>query len=286
MTDPAGQFAGQLGGQATSAAKSSATSGAGSGMKKAAGSRTFWYCFLTLLISAGCGTLSLICENDLERIFLATQVIFFVFGILHVLLMYNLFTWSGKYNFQSELLFSLLVMLLMYIGFTVTFFILNKSFAFVFSSALITFIVPLLIHWTFNYSISIPPKDYKKWIYPDKPIVSDMENMDLSNFAVITFVFSKKFGDSALSNFQSKAPYSIRLGDLFYFFVQEWNYKNPGNTIEFNAEEKEPFGWYFYIKKSWWKPMEYLDADLTVKENKISVNAVIITKRVTLQDTK
>ena len=278
----AAQLAGQLGSQAASTAQTSASTAAGDGMNKATGKRTFWYCFIALLISAGCGALALISDNDIPLFFMATQMLFFVLGILHTALMYNLFPWAGKYNFKSELLFSLLIMLLAYIGFTIAFFILNKNFAFLFSSALITFILPLLIHWAFNFAIVIPPKEYKKWIYPDKPIVSDMENMDLSNFAVITFIFSKKFGDSALSNFQSKAPYSIRLGDLFFFFVQEWNYKNPGNTIEYMSAENQSFGWYFYVKKSWWQPKEYLDADLTVKENKIAVNAVITTERVTL----
>ena len=281
-TDIAGQMAGQLANNASSAAQSSATSAAGEGMNKATGKQTFWYCLIAFLVAAACGALSLICENNLTLFFIVSEILFLTSGIVNFLLMYKKFPWGGKYNFQSELLFSLLVMFLMYIGFTVTFFILNKHFALLFSSSVLTFILPMIFQWSFYYALSIPPREYKKWIYPDKPIVTDMENMDLSNFAVITFIFSKKFGDRALSNFQSKAPYSIKLGDLFYFFVEEWNYKNPGNTIESLSAENQVYGWYFYTKKSWWTPKKYLDADITVKENNISVNAIIITERVTL----
>lgn len=281
-TDIAGQMAGQMAGQAAGSAKSAATSAAGDGMTKASGKKAFWYCLAALLISAGFGALAFICESNLSLYFIISEILFLIIGIVHVPVMYSIFPWGGKYNFQSELLFSLLVMMLMYIGFTVTFFILNRNFAFVFSSTVLSFILPLFIHWAFNYGASIPPKEYKKWVYPDKPIVTDMENMDLSNFAVITFIFSKKFGDKTQSNFQSKAPYQIRLGDLFYFFVEEWNYKNPGNTIEYLSAENQVFGWYFYTKKSWWRPKKYLDADITVKENKIALNAIIITERVTL----
>jgi hypothetical protein len=39
--------------------------------------------------------------------------------------------------------------------------------------------------------MAVPDKQYKEWYYPSKPIVADMDRIDLSNFAIITYVFSK-----------------------------------------------------------------------------------------------
>jgi hypothetical protein len=278
----ADQLAKQMANQAAQSAQATAQQSANQGAEKASGKQSVWYCLIAMILSAGLGASALICEDNPQQTFLLVQLLFLVLGIVHVLLMYKFFSWAGQYSMKSELFFSLLVLVLSWVGFFITFYLLKKDFAWLFSAASLTFLLPLLVHWTFIFAIGIPPKEYKKWIYPEKPIVVDMENIDLSNFAVITFIFSKKFGDTNMSNFQSKAPYPIRLGDLFYFFVQEWNYKNPGNTIEYLNPENKPFGWYFYVKKSWWQPKNYLDADATVKENKIAVNAVITTERVNL----
>lgn len=107
-----------------------------------------------------------------------------------------------------------------------------------------------------------------------------MENIDTSNIAIITYVFSKKFNDPEITNFQTKAPYEIKLGDLFYFFLQEWNYKYPQSNIEYAYDAKKMFGWLFFVKGKWYERNRYLDPEKTIKDNKIKVNEIIHTARV------
>ena len=140
--------------------------------------------------------------------------------------------------------------------------------------------VPTAVVRCFDLALAIPAKQYKEWYYPAKPIVADMDRIDLSNFAIITYVFSKKHGDKEMSNFQSKAPYDLKLGDLFYFFIQEWNYKYPQANIEYTEKNKNIFGWLFYVKDKWYRPRRFLDPDVTIRENKILVNQIIQTLRV------
>ncbi len=267
---------GGLKGQATSAAKGMA----GQGMKDPTVRNTILYCILALLIGFGVGCTSFIATHNPQQAFLLSVCGFFLAGLLHVWVMYKLFKWAGKGALSSEGWFTLLIGVLMMAGHTTCYFMYNRGYAFLFIATSIVFLLPLVSHWLLTLAAMIPLKEYRKWFYPDKPVVADMENMDLSNFAVITFVFSKKPGDVVKSNFQSKAPYPIRLGDLFFFFLQEWNHKNPGSTIQYMDETNRPFGWHFYLKESWWKPKRYLDFDFTIRENKIGVNAIIITERV------
>lgn len=267
---------GSLKGQAKGMAQGAATQSLQDPSKK----RVIFYGIISLLLGGVVGLSSFLALTNPNQAFLFSLLGFLTLGVLHVWAMYSLFSWAGKGVLSSEIWFTVLIAFLMLIGYAVCYFIFNRDYTLMFTSSVLVFILPLLVHWTFNFAISIPPKEYKQWFYPEKQIVADMENMDVNNFAVITFIFSKKDGDKVMSNFQIKAPYQLRFGDLFYFFIQEWNHKNPSSTIQFLTEDNRPFGWYFYIKKSWWQPSQYMDADFTIRENKIGVNAIIITERI------
>jgi len=269
---------GSLKGQATGALKGAA----GKGMKDPARRKYILYCIFALLAGAVAGMSALIAIEDPQQAYLVLMISFLLLGVIHVWCMYSNFDWAGKNDLSAELLFSIMISFFMLAGFIATSYFLTRNFMPLFTGSMMLFFVPLLLHRAFIYASVIPEKDYKKWLYPDKPVIADMDNIDLSNFAIITFIFSKKDGDHARSNFQSKAPYPIRLGDLFYFFIQEWNHKNPGSTIQYLDENNRTFGWYFYTRKSWWRPKKYLDADHTIRENKIGVNEIIVTERVNL----
>lgn len=267
---------GSLKGQAMGAAQNAA----GQSMADPSKKRVIFYCIISLILGGVVGLTSFLARTNPNQAFLFALLAFLVLGVLHVWAMYSLFSWAGKGAFSSEVWFSVLIAFFMLIGFAVCYFIFNRDYTLMFIASVLVFPLPLLIHWTFNFAISIPPKEYKQWFYPEKQVVADMENMDVNNFAVITFIFSKKDGDKVMSNFQIKAPYQLRFGDLFYFFIQEWNHKNPSSTIQYMTETNQPFGWYFYVKKSWWKASKFMDADFTIRENNIGVNAIIITERI------
>lgn len=197
-------------------------------------------------------------HSNFDAYFYVTAILSYFFIVVGYLIAFSLFSGFFKYNF------------------------LLTSYIWISSVSSVLTIVPMLAEFAFGHAIAIRPKEYKTWVYPQKTLLMDRDKIDVTKFSVINFVFSKKYGDTAISNFQSKAPNEIKLGDLFYFFVQEWNHKNPGNTIEYAASNGMPFGWHFTIRKSWWQPKFYLDPDLTVRENNIKLNQTIKTNRVLL----
>ena len=114
-----------------------------------------------------------------------------------------------------------------------------------------------------------------------------MDRVDTSQFAIVTFVFSKKHNEESRSNFQSKAPFELKLGDLFYFFIQEWNYKNAQSTIEYMLEDQSTaYEWQFYVKPNWYSPRRYLDPEKTVKEVLTKSSQIVITERVIPETSK
>jgi general stress protein CsbA len=246
------------------------------------------YALIVIIIGAVISATGFIMPGSPQLAFGLNVVLFLLAGVWFWLRVKPLA--SLRRHFTSYLItITVLSFIFLVGGYVAGYFLFNKFFTALFckldfidtmAPAAIAAMVPLFFDLAFESAVNIPPRVYKKWTYPEKPLVMDMDNIDLSNFAVVTFVFSKKDGENSNSNFQSKAPYTIRLGDLFYFFVQEWNYKNPGNTIDFLDVNGKPFGWNFTLKKPWWPAKTYLDPDLSVKENKIKVNTIIKTERV------
>jgi hypothetical protein len=71
----------------------------------------------------------------------------------------------------------------------------------------------------------------------------------------------------------------MRLGKLFYYFLNDYNDRHPDTPVEI-TEEENAFGWLFYHKPGWFTRIKYLDADQTVKHNRIKENSIIVCKRV------
>jgi Type VI secretion system, TssN len=243
--------------------------------------RRIFYVIIATLILALPALLGFVVARSPLNIFMATQCYMLLMGLLHFMAMDKMLAWKNPANFLNKLLFSLLITVIAAIVYCIVFYFTSKSaIAFSFVGAILGFILPVLFSRTFQLAYRIPAKEYKMWLYPDKPIVIDMDNIDVSNFAILTFVFSKKFGDTVKSNLQSKAPYELKLGDLFFSFIKEWNYRNAENTIQYMDDDNKTFGWLFFVKDKWYSPKQYLDPDKTIRENKIKVNQIVQTERV------
>ena len=256
----------------------------GSAKMKPQTKRKIFYGVFTVLIFALLGGLGYFVSTAPQQFFILSMGLSLLLGILHLILVDSLKLIDDEIEnkFSKTLTFTIILQILALLFYSVSFYFLSHKSLYitVFPWNILLFIVPLWINRTFEYAVKIPAHEYKQWFYPEKTIVADMDNIDTSNIAIITYVFSKKFNDPEITNFQTKAPYDIKLGDLFFFFLQEWNYKYPQNTIEFVDDEKQVFGWLFYIKGKWWSPNRYLDPDKTIKENQIKVNQIINTARV------
>ena len=244
--------------------------------------RKIFYTVISFILLSLCGAVGHWVDSAAQSFYWGFSFLFLALGVLHLFLIDWLRLFGNDKAFAPRVLFSIIIVLFSMIGYFLAFFFLShkSGYSVYFTLSLWYLLVPMAVIRCFDLALAVPAKEYKEWFYPAKPIIADMDRIDLSNFAIITYVFSKKFGDKEISNFQSKAPYDLKLGDLFYFFIHEWNYKYPQSNIEFTDENKNTFGWLFYVQDKWYQPKQFLDPDITIRENKILVNQIIKTIRV------
>ena len=130
--------------------------------------------------------------------------------------------------------------------------------------------------------MAIPPEEYKKWFYPQKMEIPDMDKIDFINSYVLTFEVYKKDNERLPTFMKFKAPINtITFGELFYMYIFEYNDRNRESQIEFMDISQNRYAWLFYVKpKHWWNSKQMIDPSLTVRENKIRENVVIVPYRV------
>ncbi|MFT3701411.1 MAG: TssN family type VI secretion system protein [Agriterribacter sp.] len=215
--------------------------------------------------------------------FIIFQISFLLLGTAHAYYIRSSIKWAtGSDAFVPSLLFTLLVAIFGCIGFLLAYrFLMNKNgLEFIMATSIMFFIIPFFFYHTFLKAISIPPKIMKEWFYPLKQEVDDPDESKLKNLLVISFEFKKKYGDQAITNFRAKAPVDMDFGELFYYFINDYNERHPDSKVEFVNGTGEPNGWIFYKKQKWHTiKTNYIDADKTVFNNHIQENDIIICSR-------
>lgn len=156
----------------------------------------------------------------------------------------------------------------------------GDGYHYLMASSIVAFLVPLFVYHSFLKAISIPPPVVKRWFYPVHQQVAEPEDHHLKNMFIITFRFQKKLNDSYFTSFRAKAPAGMDFGNLFYYFINDYNERNPEDKIEFLDDHGNPQGWTFYKKGKWFNlSTPYLDAEQSVILNGLKENDVIICHR-------
>ena len=110
--------------------------------------------------------------------------------------------------------------------------------------------------------------------------MEDPDESKLKNLLVISFEFKKGINDSSITNFRAKAPVDMDFGQLFYYFINDYNERHPDSKIQYVNGSGEPNGWIFYKKHRWnTLTTQYVDAGKTIFNNHIKENDVIICNR-------
>ena len=211
------------------------------------------------------------------------QVIMVALGSLHVYTLYRVLKWTGSDTFWPELILTLVITLLGALCFIMTYRIINREgLELAMASAALFFIPPFFVYKAYRAAIAIPPKIVRQWYYPlNQQTVLEPDESKLKNLLVISFEFQKKNGDKYYTNFRAKAPVDMEFGELFYFFINDYNERHPNSTINYTTEMQEPNGWIFYKKPKWYTIVtSYINAEKTVFINNIRENDVIICSRI------
>jgi hypothetical protein len=214
--------------------------------------------------------------------FLFFQGLFLGVGIAHLFMARRWLKWMGPGAFWPEVLHLLVIMLLGAVGMIMTYRVVNREGAEIaMSTAALFFLIPYFVDKTYLWSVAIPPKVYKQWYYPAHRQEPELEEAKLKNLLVISFEFQKQMGDRYFTNFRAKAPVDMEFGQLFYYFINDYNDRHGGSSIRYANIQGDLHGWIFYRKPKWYHlSTKYIDTEKTIFINNIKENDVIICNRV------
>ncbi|WP_326983670.1 TssN family type VI secretion system protein [Chryseobacterium sp. MYb264] len=218
--------------------------------------------------------------------YLISQIIYLILGIIHVNLLHRFFRKHIDSQAMSILFESILSITCIAFGgylFYLIFEWMSRGMGnpLMAATSLIIFLVPMFFYYCYIQFISIPFDIYKTWRYSPDQKLPDFEGADFDRLMVLNVELSKNLEDSNRFRIKAKTlPTGITFGDWFYRVVDDYNHKNPNSVIHLSDQEKEPYYWIFYTKKSFFSFRKYIDFDQDISTNSISENEVVICKRV------
>lgn len=149
-----------------------------------------------------------------------------------------------------------------------------------YAMCVLPFVLPQFLTTAFNAYRSIPQEIHKVWYFPLHADEVDYDNIDTSTIYMLELEYSKSINDPRITNTKLRAPVSMKFGDWFRSFIENYNYKYESDPIQYTTIDQTPLGWIFYTKPSLLGKSKYIDPDLTIAENKITEKNIILAKRV------
>ena len=149
-----------------------------------------------------------------------------------------------------------------------------------FVMAVIPFLLPFFFWQAYQAWLAIPPRQYKLWHYNPLAPSPDLSRMDLNHFMVVHFWMTRRYGEALYHDFSSKAPYQMKMSDLFAIFLTDYNQLKPDQALQYVDGQGQAFGWLFYAKQPWWRRRHYYDPDLTFQDNFLRQGSIIVAQRV------
>lgn len=243
------------------------------------------YALVTILVYCLCGLSGFLSFDDPLLLFIISQAVFLVLGIIHFVFLTRLIKVdSEKDNFFQELVFTLFVGILGVFAYQVVFsFTSNVEYSLLFSAAQIMFLVPFLLLKLSQRAVVVPHKVFAKWYYPSDPqemaVSDDVWNSDSA--MIVQFLLTRSPENDEVSILRGTCPANMEFGLFFANLIADWNESNPKGQIRMLDDADVPFGWNFYVEKSgFFGSRDYIDPAYSIRENGISEQDRIIGERV------
>lgn len=253
------------------------------------GKKPFVYGSLSgLFASLVAHLVSYISDNPFET-FWYLGGLFMLFGILHIAFVHRRYFGGQRYNANkvlwAEIVFGLSVVFFTLVVFASLQYFLKKERDFLFYPVLLSallFFVPMLVYHAFNAAYAIPATTFPVWSYPlHKPIeLPDPEDMPNERIVVIGFEIAKRESDGRKTYFRAKGPETMKLGEFFYHFMNEYNESYSQTPIAYTDRGYEPYEWWFARKPRWFQLQKIYNPELSIRENGIKENTVIVCERI------
>jgi len=220
-------------------------------------------------------------DTSLNARFISFQVYLLLAGSVHVTFFHLYFK-----KFDANEMYKEIAIVLVSGVFLTAFLIMllghfhELDYMYYFIGTILFFLIPTFCFTLFQTAISIPAKLHKRWFYPVNTKYPAPQISEMRNIIIVNLVFTKKANDATIINFKVKAPRAFEFGKLFYYFINDYNEKNPNSQVHFLDDKNQPYGWYFYTKPKWFSSSEYIDPDLAIDTNNIKDGETIICQRI------
>lgn len=251
----------------------------------ASGKRPTLYGVISAIVTAGLSFFSTFISENLFWVFWILSGIYFIFGLIHHFINHKRYFKSKPENRQrilmAELMFCMAIVLFTIVIFSaLQYFIKDQEYLFfpmMLSS--MAFFIPFLFFHTYEAAINIPQPTYTPWVYPLHNPIDLPEEDSNEKLLVIGFEIAKKDSDTKATYFRAKAPEGIKLGELFYHFINDYNELQSETPIEFEDEAGEATQWLFRTRPKWYQSSRTLNPNYNIRENGIKENTIIVAER-------
>lgn len=247
------------------------------------GKRPMIFNLISSVVAAGIAFGTTYLTKDSFTTFWILSVVFLLFGIVFLAIVHKKYFKARSDNrnkqLYAELLFAISIVLLSIAVFSsLQYFIRDKNFMFfpIMICGLFFFIPVLLLH-TFEAAFAIPLPEFNTWQYPNQ-IIELPDEQENEKLYVIGFEIAKKPDHVKRTYFRAKAPATMLLGDLYYHFINDYNDQFSETPIIYKSESVA-HDWVFRTRPKWYQFSRRLDPALTVDENRIKENTVIVCER-------
>ncbi|GAA4737548.1 TssN family type VI secretion system protein [Flavisolibacter ginsenosidimutans] len=253
------------------------------------GKKPFVYGALSGILTSLAGYLAAYLLTNPFELFWYLGGIFLLFGIVHLLFVHKRYFGGQKYDqnkvLVAEIVFGLSVVFFAIVVFSSLQYFLKKDRDFLFYPVLLSsllFFVPLLFSHSFQAAFDIPATTFPTWHYPlNNPIeLPDPEDMPNERILVIGFEIAKKTAEGRKTYFRAKGPESMKLGEFFYHFMNEYNESYSETPIEYADRTLKPHEWWFSQKTKWFGGQRIYNPEISIRENGIKENTVIVCERI------
>lgn len=240
--------------------------------------------------ASGGAHLATLLDEHMFTVYWVFAAVFLLFGIIHVLFFHKKYFYStvndDKKVFIGEMLFLLSLILFTIVIFsTLQYFLKDKSFLFFpMLMSMLTFFVPVLFLYTFEAAYKIPLPVFTTWQYPVHQTIDLPDEKPNEKLVVIAFEIAKQSSEPTKTNFRAKGPEAMQLGDLYYHFLNDYNELHSETPIEFTDDYNNPQEWWYRTKPKWYQKNKILDPHLSVRDNQIKENTIIICERIVPQE--
>ena len=250
------------------------------------GKKPIFYGTFSSLIASVVAFLSVFISENLFTVFWIFAAIFMLFGIIHVKMVQKKYFNATKGDqlkvFAGEVFFSISIVLFTIVVFSTLQYFITRDRDFIFYPMMMStlaFFIPTLFFHTFEAAFNIPAAQFNTWEYPLNNQIELPPEDPNEKLLVIGFEIAKKSNDQKRTFFRAKAPENIKLGELYYHFINDYNDLQSETPIEYAGNAKADT-WWFRMKPKWYQLNRILDPKLSFKDNGIKENSVIICERI------